>query len=107
MKMLSRQSRPSPARLSALGYKALRVIDCNDAIKEACRSSSPWRGRGPVTVSDATRLPGCKSFCAALHDKRSSCTVLLIELTDLNLAGASRFQLSSRTVEELIKFLGT
>lgn len=50
MKMLSRQSRPSPARLSALGYKALRVIDCNDAIKEACRSSSPWRGRGPVTV---------------------------------------------------------
>ena len=65
-------SRP-PARFIAPCYKAaLRalVIDCNDAIKEACRrgwAASPWRGRGPVTVA---RCPfGCQ-VASPVHDKQ-------------------------------------
>jgi len=68
------------ARFVAPGYKAgkcccslsLVVIDCNDAIKQACRRRRRLHGMGVVlSLSVPARLLGYESFYGAAHNTQS------------------------------------
>jgi len=91
-------SRPPP-RFVAPCYNATPralVIDCNDAIKEACRC---LHGVGVVlSLSNAVRLHGCQDagpFIALSSATSITRYSLCYANFDLNLTSASLFQLLS------------